>query len=94
MTKKSKEAPTASPRSTPAWAGLSAKQRAEISSLRAEIRQMQEAEAKYVRAMAEWKEQLSWIRARLDQMERSLPATSDSPAGRRLKSHAPRSGSY
>jgi hypothetical protein len=72
---------------------MSAKQRAEISSLRAEIRKMQEVEAKYLRAIAEWKEQLSWIRARLDQMEKLLPIADDSSAGRRLKAHHARSGS-
>ena len=38
----------ASPRPMPAWAGMSAKQRSEIASLKAEIRKMQEAEAKYL----------------------------------------------
>ena len=55
---------------------------------------MQEAEAKYLRAVAEWKEQLSWIRAKLDQIERSLPPTSDSAGERRLKAHHARSGSH
>ena len=56
---------------------------------------MQDAEAKYLRAMAEWKEQLSWIRARLDQMERLLPSpTQDAAVERRLKAHHARSGSH
>jgi Tfp pilus assembly protein PilO len=93
MTKKSEANPSARP--TPAWAGMSAKQRAEINSLKAEIRRMQDAEAKYLRAMAEWKEQLSWIRARLDQMERFLPSTTQEVAvERRLKAHHARSGSH
>jgi hypothetical protein len=94
MTKKSKERQSAIARPTPAWAGMSAKQRAEISSLRVEIRKMQEAEAKYLRAVTEWKEQLSWIRARLDQIERSLPPTPDTAGERRLKAHHARSGSH
>ncbi len=92
MTKKSEENPSRKP--TPAWAGMPAKQRTEINSLKAEIRRMQHAEAKYLRAMAEWKEQLSWIRARLDQMERLLPSTTqDAVVERRLKAHHARAGS-
>jgi hypothetical protein len=92
MPKKTSENP--SPRPTPAWAGLSTKQRAEINSLKAEIRRMQEAEQKYLRAMADWKEQMSWIRARLEQMEEFLLSTPPK-AGveRRLKAHHARSGS-
>jgi hypothetical protein len=65
----------ANPRPVPGWAGMSAKQRAEISSLKAEIRKMQEAELKYLRAVVEWKEQLRWIRERLDEMEKLLAST-------------------
>lgn len=93
MAKTPSENPILTPRPTPAWAGLSAKQRAEINSLKAEIRRMQEAEEKYLRAIAEWKEQLSWIRARLDQMEKYLPSAPPDTVERRLKSHHARSGS-
>jgi hypothetical protein len=92
MTKKSEENPSRKP--TLAGAGMSAKQRAEINSLKSEIRRMQHAEVKYLRAMAEWKEQLSWIRARLDQMERLLPPqTQDAAVERRLNVQHARSGS-
>jgi len=84
----------ANPRPIPAWAGMSAKQRAEISSLKAEIRKMQEAELKYLRVVVEWKEQLSWIRARLDQMERLLAsAATDPAASHQIKTHHARAGS-
>jgi hypothetical protein len=92
MAKKSSEE-CANPRPMPGWAGMSAKQRAEISSLKAEIRKMQEAELKYLRVVVEWKEQLSWIRARLDQMERLLVSAGDPGAGRQMKAHHARTGS-
>jgi hypothetical protein len=72
---------------------MSAKQRAEISSLKAEIRKMQEAELKYLRVVVEWKEQLSWIRARLDQMERLLASAADHAGGRQITAHHARTGS-
>ncbi len=75
----------ASPRPMPAWAGMSAKQRSEIASLKAEIRKMQEAEAKYLRIVTEWKEQLSWIRARLDQMEKLLADAGAGESSRQLQ---------
>jgi chromosome segregation ATPase len=77
----------------PAWAGMSAQQRAEINSLRTEIRKMKEQEAKYFRAVAEWKEQVNWIRARLDQMERVLTSTPDPAVEHRINAHHARSGS-
>jgi hypothetical protein len=83
----------ASPRPMPAWAGMSAKQRSEIASLKAEIRKMQEAEAKYLRIVTEWKEQLSWIRARLDQMEKLLADAGAGESSGRLRTHHARSGS-
>jgi hypothetical protein len=90
MTKKSEE----TPRPIPAWAGMSAKQRVEINSLKTEIRRMQEAEEKYLRAITEWKEQLSWIRARLEQVERLFSSTtSDAAVEQRLNAHHARSGS-
>jgi hypothetical protein len=81
-------------RPMPVWAGMSAKQRAEIASLKVEIRKMQEAETKYLRIVAEWKEQLSWIRARLDQMEKLL-ASPESPNSnrRQIRAHHARNGS-
>lgn len=81
------------PRQMPAWAGMSAKQRSEIASLKAEIRKMQEAEAKYLRIVAEWKEQLSWIRARLDQMEKLLASPASPDPSRQLRAHHARNGS-
>ncbi len=54
---------------------------------------MQEAETKYLRIVAEWKEQLSWIRARLDQMEKLLASPASPDSSRQLRAHHARNGS-
>jgi hypothetical protein len=67
------------------------KQKTQIQSLRSQIKELRGRERTYLSAIAEWHQQMSWVREKLNHIEVLLSSDSTSAAG--VRTHRARSGS-
>jgi hypothetical protein len=67
-----KPSPDGKKRLTSSKAALSSRKEAEILRLKAELQGMKDEQVKYISTFVEWKEQITRLRARLEQMDRLL----------------------